>query len=130
MNIIKTISTAGAIALQRLLKTLKKHPNAARGCAIGAYLLSMLALQQVVIIPLIALILILAIYKSKSAHIQSHAKFILSVYAGVSAVVWLVASIFTQQQSVHAIMFAVAIGFSMLVYGAVRAGMARKPFSA
>lgn len=94
---------------------------------LGAYLISMLALQQVIIIPIVALLLILVIYKAKSEMLKSHAKYIMSVYIVVTSVVLITANLFHSQQQIYAALVAVSIAFLMLMYGALRVGFFRKP---
>ncbi|GAA6184840.1 MULTISPECIES: hypothetical protein [Alteromonadaceae] len=96
---------------------------------LAAYLLAMFALQQVVIIPLIALLSIVAIYKSKSEIIKSHAKYIISVFVVVISVVLVTANVFSGEQQVFAAMVAIGIAFIMLAYGALRIGFSKKPFA-
>lgn len=96
---------------------------------LGAYLLAIFALQQVIIIPLIALLSIVAIYKSKSEIIKSHAKYIISVFVVVISVVLVTANVFNGEQQVFAAMVAISIAFLMLAYGALRMGFSKKPFA-
>ncbi len=93
------------------------------------YLIAIVALQQVIIIPLVALLLILAIYKAQHPLIKSHAKYMLSVYACVIVGVLATSNLFNGQQSIIAAMTAVGIGFAMFAFGAIRFGFSCKPFS-
>lgn len=93
------------------------------------YLLAMIALQQVIVIPLIALALVIAIYKAKSDVLKAHAKYILSVFAAVSVVMLIVSRVFAPSEAVVAATFAVAVAFMMLAYGGLKASLVRKPFA-
>lgn len=84
------------------------------------YLVAALSLQQVVIIPVLALFLILAVYKARSALFKSHAKYMLSIFAGVSLVVLIVGNVFAPDERIIAALTAVGIGFCMLAFGAYR----------
>lgn len=94
-----------------------------------AYIIAIFALQQVIIIPVVSLLLILAIYRAKQPLIRSHAKYMLSIYACVIAVVLATSSLFDGQSSIVAAMTAVGLGFVMFLFGAIRLGFARKPLS-
>ncbi|MEP4890453.1 MAG: hypothetical protein ABJV04_10530 [Aliiglaciecola sp.] len=106
-----------------------KAANRLKLMGLGAYLLAIFALQQVIIIPLIALLSIVAIYKSKSEIIKSHAKYIISVFVVVISVVLVTANVFNGEQQVFAAMVAISIAFLMLAYGALRMGFSKKPFA-
>lgn len=87
---------------------------------LAIYVLAMLALHQVIIIPLLAFVLILAIYKAPSDLFRAHAKYMLTVFAGVTLVVLIVANGFAPEERVLAGLTAVGIGFLMLLLGAYR----------
>ena len=108
------------------MKNLIEH----RLFGITFYLLAMLSLQQVVTIPLVALLLILTIYKAPSALAKSHARYVLAVYAGISLVMLLVTHFFAQEERIVAALFAVAVSFIMLAFGAYRHFCKKAPFSA
>ena len=94
-----------------------------------SYLLAMVALQQVIMIPLIALLLIVVIYKAKSELAKTHAKFIISIFAITAAVVMITAKVVSGEQQIFAAMVVISLAFAMLAYGAVRVGLAKYPFA-
>lgn len=100
-----------------------------RVIGIATYLLAMVALQQVIVIPLIALGLVIAVYKAKSEIIKAHAKYILTVFGSVSAVMLVISNFFAPDEGVVAATFAIAAAFMMLAYGGLRASLARSPFA-
>ncbi|GAB2677664.1 hypothetical protein Q4574_02270 [Aliiglaciecola sp. 3_MG-2023] len=106
-----------------------KAANRLKLIGLTAYILAIFALQQVIIIPLVALLSIVAIYKSKSEIIKSHAKYIISVFVVVISVVLVTANVFSGEQQVFAAMVAISIAFLMLTYGALRMGFSKKPFA-
>lgn len=96
---------------------------------VGFYVLAMISLHQVIAIPLIALILIFVIYKSRSTLAKAHAKYMLSIFAAVSLVVLVAGNFFAKEESVVALLVAVSMAFLMLGYGAFRIYKQRHPIS-
>lgn len=96
------------------------NESLAKVAGVGLYFTSLVALQQVIFIPLVAFLLLVITYRSKRPLFRHHAKYILCIFACISVVMLIINQIFASQEKLFAATVCIGLAALMLIIGAIR----------